>query len=145
MQKACPPPTPPPTFRPGDVMLQVGANSGVYNQMGIDLTFDMNGFSADISTVENASQTLEQMDKFKELLVDKRSHVGAQRNRLESVINASSLRKENLSSSYSTIMDTDFANETAKLTRQQILQQVSSSLLAQANTQSNLALSLLNL
>ena len=63
-------------------MLQIGANSGVYNQLGIDLTFNLDGFSADISTSRNASQTLEQMDKFKELLVQKRSTVGAQHNRL---------------------------------------------------------------
>ena len=125
-------------------MLQVGANSGVYNQLGIDLTFNMDGFGADILTSENASQTLEKMDKFKELLVQKRSHVGAQRNRLESVINASSLRKENLSASYSTMMDTDFATETAKLTRQQILKQATSSLLAQANSQNQLVYQLLN-
>ena len=84
------------------------------------------------------------MDKFKDLLVNKRSHVGAQRNRLESVINASTTRKENLASSHSTILDTDFASETAKLARQQILKQATSSLLAQANQMPNIALLLLN-
>ena len=125
-------------------MLQIGANSGVYNQLGIDLTFNMDGFGADISTSENASQTLEKMDKFKELLVQKRSHVGAQRNRLESIISSGSIRKENLSSSLSTMVDTDFATETAKLTRQQILKQATSSLLAQANSQNQLVYQLLN-
>ena len=143
--KPTPTPTPPkpPTFRAGDVLLQIGANSGAYNQLGIDLTFDLEEFESDISTSSNASKTLEAMDKLKELLTQKRSTVGAQRNRLESVINASSLRKENLSSSYSTMMDTDFVSETAKLTRQQILQQATSSLLSQANQQPTLALSLL--
>jgi len=141
--KPTPTPPKPPTFRAGDVLLQIGANSGAYNQLGIDLTFDLKEFESDISTSSNASKTLEAMDKLKELLVQKRSTVGAQRNRLESVINASSLRKENLSASYSTMMDTDFASETAKLTRQQILQQATSSLLIQANQQPALVLRLL--
>ena len=140
-----PKPTPPkpPTFRSGDVLLQIGANSGGFNQLGIDLTFDLDEFDSDVTTSPNASKTLEAMDKLKDLLVEKRSTVGAQRNRLESVINSNRLKNENLSSSYSTIMDTDFANETAKLTRQQILQQASASLLSQANTVPNIALMLL--
>ena len=143
--KPTPTPTPPkpPTFRAGDVLLQVGANSGAYNQLGIDLTFDLDEFTSDVSTSSNASKTLESMDKLKELLVQKCSTVGAQRNRLESVINASTLRKENLSSSYSTMMDTDFALETTKLTKQQILKQATSSLLAQTNMLPNIALTLL--
>ena len=83
------------------------------------------------------------MDELKELLVEKRATVGATRNRIESIIQASSLRKENLASSYSTMMDTDFATETTKLTRQQILKQATTSVLAQANQQPKLALNLL--
>ena len=126
-------------------MLQIGANSNSYNQLGIDLTFTLDEFTSDVSTSENASKTLDAMDKLKELLVQKRSTVGAQRNRLETVISASRLRQENLASSYSTTMDTDFASETAKLTKHQILKQTTASLLAQANVTSNIALKLLKI
>ena len=146
--KPTPKPTPPkpvePTYRTGNITLQIGANSGRDNQMDIDLAFDLDGFSADITSADKAAETLEKVDALKELLSAKRSEAGAQRNRLDSVISAGLIRKENLGSSYSTIMDTDFASETAKLTKQQILQQASASLLAQANIVPNIALSLLS-
>ena len=142
-EEPTPVPPKPPTFRPGDVMLQIGVNSGVYNQLGVDLTFDISGFGADISTDENASQTLEKMDKFKEMLVRKRATVGAQRNRLESILKSGAIRKENMLASHSTMLDTDFAVETAKLARQQILRQATTSLLSQANQLPNIALHLL--
>ena len=142
-----PTPKPPkpvePTYRTGNIGLQIGANSGRDNQMDIDLAFDLDDFSADVTSVDKAAETLEKVDALKKLLSDKRSEAGAQRNRLDSVISAGLIRKENLGSSYSTIVDTDFASETTKLTKQQILQQASASLLSQANIVPNIALQLL--
>ena len=72
-----------------------------------------------------------------------RSKLGAYQNRLETTLNSLSTRYENLSSSLSTIQDTDVASETANLTKQQILQQMSASLLATANQNPSIALNLL--
>lgn len=72
-----------------------------------------------------------------------RAHLGAVMNRLNSVINVNSISGENILASRSRIVDTDFAKQTAELTKQQIFQQASSSLLAQANQMSDTALDLL--
>jgi flagellin len=64
-------------------------------------------------------------------------------NRFEAVISNLSISVENLSASRSRIQDTDFAAETAKLTRAQILQQAGVAMLAQANAVPQAALALL--
>ncbi|MGK2953636.1 MAG: flagellin, partial [Thiobacillus sp.] len=72
-----------------------------------------------------------------------RSTFGAIQNRFESTITSLSATAENLTSSRSRIQDTDFAAETASLTRGQILQQAGVAMLAQANQLPNTVLSLL--
>ena len=72
-----------------------------------------------------------------------RAKLGALQNRLESTINNLSTTSENLSASRSRIFDADFAAETAQLSRNQIIQQVGVSILAQANQQPQIALALL--
>jgi flagellin len=72
-----------------------------------------------------------------------RSTFGAIQNRFESVITSLSATAENLTASRSRIQDTDFAMETASLTRGQILQQAGVAMLAQANQLPNTVLSLL--
>jgi flagellin len=72
-----------------------------------------------------------------------RSYLGAVQNRLGSTINNIGIQVENLSESRSRIKDTDFASETAKMTQANILQQAGSSILANANQQPQIALSLL--
>ena len=72
-----------------------------------------------------------------------RAALGALQNRLTSTINNLSTTSENLSASRSRIMDADFAAETAALSRNQIIQQAGVSILAQANQQPQIALSLL--
>ncbi|MGN6369607.1 MAG: flagellin N-terminal helical domain-containing protein [Phycisphaerae bacterium] len=74
----------------------------------------------------------------------RRAFIGAQRQyTLASTINSLNVALENLASSESAIRDTDFATETAELTRQQILVQTSESALVQANQNQNLILKLL--
>ena len=73
-----------------------------------------------------------------------RAALGALQNRLESTINNLSTTSENLAASRSRIMDADFAAETASLSRNQIIQQAGVSILAQANQQPQIALSLLS-
>ena len=76
--------------------------------------------------------------------VDKqRAQYGALQNRFSSTISNLASSTENLSASRSRITDTDFATETANMTRSQILQQAGTSMLAQANSLPNGVLSLL--
>ena len=72
-----------------------------------------------------------------------RADLGALQNRFQSTIRNLSNISENLSAARSQIMDTDFASETAELTRNQIVQQASISVLSQANQRPQAALSLL--
>ena len=72
-----------------------------------------------------------------------RSSYGATQNRFESVVSNLQVSVESQSASRSRIMDTDFASETASLTRGQILQQAGTAMLAQANSLPNGVLSLL--
>jgi len=74
---------------------------------------------------------------------DFRGSLGAQQNRLEYAIGNIKAQSENLSAANSRIRDTDFAAETANLTRTQILQQAATAMLAQANQMPNVILALL--
>jgi flagellin len=73
----------------------------------------------------------------------KRAELGAVQNRFSSTITNLSNISENVSSARARVRDADFAQETANLTSQQILQQASSTILAQANQRPQTALSLL--
>jgi flagellin len=73
-----------------------------------------------------------------------RADFGAVQNRLQSTINNVSIALENLSAANSRIRDVDIAEETAELTKNNVLMQAGTSVLAQANQSSSAALSLLN-
>lgn len=73
----------------------------------------------------------------------RRGTLGAHASRLNSVVNLLQVQRENLSAAESRIRDVDIAEETAKLVRLQVLQQAATAVLAQANQQPNVALSLL--
>lgn len=73
----------------------------------------------------------------------KRAELGAVQNRLDSTIRNQSNISENVSAARSRIRDADFATETANMTKQNILQQAASTVLAQANQRPQAALSLL--
>jgi flagellin len=76
-------------------------------------------------------------------VASQRASLGAIMNRLESAVSSLSATSENVSASRSRVMDADFAAETAIFARNQILQQASSAMLAQANTSGQIALQLL--
>jgi len=99
--------------------------------------------SIDISTRAGAVEALDVIDLALEQVSSSRANLGALQNRLESTINNLSTTSENLSASRSRILDADFASETATLSRNQIIQQAGVSILAQANQQPQIALSLL--
>ncbi len=97
----------------------------------------------DIGTVTGAQKALEIVDKALESINNTRADLGAIQNRFTSVVANLQTSTENLSASRSRIKDTDFAKETAELTRTQILQQAGTAMLAQANQVPQNVLSLL--
>jgi len=96
-----------------------------------------------VSSQVNAQIVLASMDSLIAVVDKKRAELGAVQNRFQSTINNQANIAENLSAARSRIKDADFAEETAKLTRNQILQQASQTILSQANQRPQAALSLL--
>ena len=102
------------------------------------------GFAAEsVLTAPAADRMIVAMDAALTSVNDARAQLGAVQNRFESVVANLSSAVENLSASRSRILDTDFAAETAALTRGQILQQAGTAMLAQANAAPQNVLSLL--
>lgn len=99
--------------------------------------------SLDITTVAGAQQAMTIADKALGTVNSARADMGAIQNRFSSTIANISSTAENLSASRSRIRDTDYAKETAELTRTQILQQAGTAMLAQANSSTQSVLSLL--
>jgi flagellin len=97
----------------------------------------------DVSTAAGASAALRVLDSAMANVSNQRAAFGALQSRFESAVSNAEQTSENLSASRSRIQDTDFASETAKLTRGQILQQAGTAMLAQANSLPNGVLSLL--
>ncbi|MGE6139816.1 flagellin B [Aeromonas rivipollensis] len=95
------------------------------------------------STDSNAQLAFANLDKMIQVVDSKRAELGAVQNRFDSTIRNQSNISENLSAARSRIRDADFATETANMTKQNILQQAASSILAQANQRPQSALSLL--
>ena len=96
-----------------------------------------------VSSQSNAQKVLAGMDSLIAVVDKKRAELGAVQNRFQSTIRNQSNIAENLSAAKSRIKDTDFAQETANLTKMQILQQASQTILSQANQRPQAALSLL--
>lgn len=99
--------------------------------------------SLDLSTAAGATLALTTIDAALNTVNSSRASLGAYQNRLSSAVNSLQTTSENLSASRSRILDTDFAAETAALTRSQILQQAGTAMLAQANQIPNGVLALL--
>ena len=99
--------------------------------------------TTDISTVEGANGAIRAVDAALTTVSDLRSTFGAIQNRFQSTVTNLATTTENLTASRSRIQDTDFAAETAALTRARILQQAGIAVLAQANAQPQAVLALL--
>ncbi len=97
----------------------------------------------DISTQSGANDAIKIIDSALAAIDEIRSGLGAIQNRFESTTANLMSVSENISASRSRIMDADFAQETANMTRAQILQQSGTAMLAQANTLPQAALTLL--
>lgn len=97
----------------------------------------------DISTVDGSQSAISVVDGALSQVDSTRADLGAIQNRMASTISNLSVASENLNAARSRILDTDFAMETAELTRTQILQQAGTAMLAQANALQQNVLSLL--
>ena len=110
-----------------------------FSATGLNIT----GTDVDVLTSENASGLLSKVDSAISAIGGLRADLGALQNRFQSTIRNLSNISENVSAARSQIKDTDFATETANLTRNQIIQQASTTVLSQANQRPQAALSLL--
>lgn len=121
-----------------DTPPQTGSGVAIF---GSNTEFSVN--DVDITSRSGANVALDIIDLAIEQISSQRAELGAIQNRLESTINNLTTNSENLSASRSRILDADFAAETANLSRNQIIQQAGVSILAQANQQPQIALSLI--
>lgn len=124
---------------------QIGANKGQTINITISKSLSAGGVSAagTVSTFAGAQSAISKLDAALSTVNSVRADLGAKQNRFASIIRSNDNTAENVSASRSRIQDTDFAQESASLARTTVLQQASSSMLAQANQQPQIALSLL--
>ena len=106
-------------------------------------TSDNHTDDVNISTVAGTADALKIIDQALLEISDSRANLGAVQNRFGHTINNLANIQENVSASRSRIQDTDFAAETAQMTKNQILQQAGTSILAQSNQLPQAALSLI--
>jgi flagellin len=134
----------------GDITM-TETTTGAANTLGLDtlVTADETAAAATtlaglgVDTVAGANFAIARIDSALTSVNGLRGNLGAIQNRFESTIVNLQTVSENLSASRGRIQDADFAQETAALTKAQILQQAGVSVLSQANAQPQLALSLL--
>lgn len=143
----------------GTMTFQVGSNTGASNQITITLSGAMKttGTGAALSDLAGKSITgatsaqaeasfstaVSAIDAALQAINTSRADLGAAQNRLTSTINNLQNINENAEAARGRVQDTDFAAETAQLTKQQTLQQASTSVLAQANQLPSAVLKLL--
>ena len=151
----------------GKVSFQVGANANDTISISLSTAFTISGMAAasdknganvgtkgiiktkaggwsfDLSSASQAQAVLGNIDNFIAHVDKTRGQLGAVQNRLESTISNQSNIAENESDARSRIRDTDYAEEAANLSQQTIIQQAATSMLTQANSRPQIALSLL--
>jgi flagellin len=138
------------------MQLQVGANTGSANRIDLVLSskFDAVSLSVGSGTVvltgatsatlsANIDNAITAIDAALASINATRANLGASQNRLTSTISNLQNIVENTTAAQGRVQDTDFAAETANLTKQQTLQQASTSVLAQANQLPSAVLKLL--
>ena len=133
----------------GNVAFQVGAdaNETINVTMG-SAKFDASGLgvasgTVSITSASGAQAAVSAIDAAMQKIDSRRAELGAVQNRFQNTIANLQNIAENVSASRGRILDTDFAAETASLTKNQVLQQASTAILAQANQLPSAVLSLL--
>lgn len=139
------------TFEAGlELSVDGGASLTVSGALAADTILGLDGATADktlktidISNRPGANDAIKTIDSVINQINSIRGELGATQNRFESTIANLATTSENLSAANSRILDADFASETAKLAKSQVLQQAGISVLAQANARPQQVLSLL--
>jgi flagellin len=129
---------------------QIGINNDSFQDR---IQFDTNTLNSsisalgvgevDISSKSGAQNSLAVLDQAIETVSGQRAQLGAKQNRLTSTIQNLQVFNENLSAANSRIRDTDFAEETAKNTKLNIMTNAGASVLAQSNAANSVALKLI--
>lgn len=129
---------------------QIGAQTGdtiSFANLSASVTASVSAVTAGVISVSGvasaATQAITAIDSALDSINTRRSEYGAAQSRFEGVISQLSTAKLNNDSAASRIMDTDYAAETARMTRSQVLQQAGVAMLAQANQLPNNVMSLL--
>ncbi|EAQ53424.1 flagellin [Vibrio sp. MED222] len=117
----------------GSLASELSMSAGYYESVDDINVTDVGGAQRAVSILDTAMKYVD----------SHRSELGAMQNRFDHAINNLENVHENLGASNSRIKDTDYAKETTQMLKQQILQQVSTTILAQAKQAPNLALTLL--
>jgi flagellin len=124
--------------------LVVAGTAGALTASGLSAsTVTATGNTLDVSTVSGANALITAIDTALNTVNGSRATLGAIQNRFESVVTSLQTSSESLSAARSRIQDTDFASETANLTKAQILQQAGMAMMTQANSLPQGVLSLL--
>jgi flagellin len=121
----------------------VSINSATASALGVGNSADSSSAGYSISTQQGAQRALEAIN---EAIVSKdniRAALGATQNRLENTVSNLQIQAENLQAAEAQISDVDVATEMTEFTRQQIISQSATAMLAQANSLPQLALQLL--
>jgi flagellin len=130
----------------GTQTYQIGANVSdtvdvVTNDLSAGSTADV--FTEDVTDVDGASSAMVAIDAALNEVNSERALYGAAQNRFDAIISVLQITSENTAAARSRIVDADFAQETANLSRAQILQQAGTAMVAQANALPQQVLSLL--
>ena len=125
---------------PGGTKIEAGADkstttTGIYKSDG--------HFCFSVYTASSAQHTIESIDKMINMVDSKRAELGALQNRMESTIRNQENVAENVTDARSRIRDADYAEESSALAAQNIIQQAATTVLTQANSRPQIALSLL--
>ncbi|MBC7321372.1 flagellin [bacterium] len=133
----------------GSLTLQIGPNAGSDHRMEITIN-DMSANALGVANIDVTNQASAQaiidaqtIDKAIEKVVTERGKLGAYENRLNHTIQNLGVAKENLTSAESRLRDADLAAEMMEFTRNQIMLQAGTAMLAQANTVPQTVLQLL--
>jgi flagellin len=123
---------------------QVGADVGqtITTRIGA-MNLGALNLSSTLNVVSSPAEAIVSVDRALDVVSAERAKIGAQMSRFETVVQNMQVSSENMSASRSRIMDADFAQETASLSRAQILQQAGTAMVAQANALPQGALALL--
>jgi flagellin len=137
----------------GTFTFQIGANSTGTNQIDVDSKgtatglgiagANLNSIADALTDATTAKAAMDNIDLDIKDISTVRSTWGASQNRFESVISNLRVSAENSAASHGRIVDADYAQETASLTRAQVLQQAGVAMVAQANQAPNGVLALL--